>query len=150
MLKRILTALAVSLAAAAPNAAHAAFEKKVALVVGNAAYENAPALANPVTDAKAMAASFERLGFETVTGFDLSKAEMERTIREFARKSHDADLTTFFYAGHGMAEHDRNYMVPFDAKFQDAMALDFEAIPVDFVIKQMLYKDCVSLVFLDA
>ncbi len=150
MLKRILSLMTLSLVAVAPMAAEAAFEKKVALVVGNAAYENAPALANPVTDARAMAAAFERLGFETVTGYDLDKDELEATIRRFSRAARTADLTAFFYAGHGVAFDNRNFLVPVDAKFSDATALDFEAVSTDFVIKQMRYGNGVSLVFLDA
>lgn len=150
MLRRILTVLAVSLAAAAPQVSEAAVQKKVALVVGNGAYENAPQLANPVTDAKAIAAAFERLGFITVTGFDLDKSSLERTIREFAIESRDADLSSFFYAGHGIAYNDKNFIVPVDARFADATALDFEAVEMDFVVKQMRYNDGVSLVFIDA
>lgn len=150
MLKRILSIVTLSLVAVAPLTAEAAFDRKVALVVGNAAYQNAPALANPVTDAKAMAAAFERLGFETVTGYDLDKDALEATIRRFSRAARSADLTAFFYAGHGVAFDNRNFLVPVDAKFTDATALDFEAVSTDFVIKQMRYGNGVSLVFLDA
>lgn len=152
MMKGMIAAVGLSLAAAAVpyTAAQAAFDKKVALIVGNAAYRNAPELANPVTDARAIAAAFERLGFETVTGFDLDKDALEDTIREFARASRKADLTAFFYAGHGIAFDDKNYIIPVDARFNDATALDFEAVGMDFVVKQMRYNDGVSLVFLDA
>ncbi|MEO1103324.1 MAG: caspase family protein, partial [Pseudomonadota bacterium] len=148
MLKRILAALAVSLAAFAPQA-QAAFDKKVALVVGNAAYENAPPLANPVTDARAMTAAFERLGFEVVSGYDLDLQDLRNVLREFTLKSRDADLTTFFYAGHALQAAGQNYLVPIDALFQDDTALEFEAVKVDFVIRQMRNPDGVSLVFLD-
>ena len=150
MLKRILAALTVSVAALTADQAAAAFVKKVALVVGNGAYQHAPSLTNPVADAKAVAAAFDRLGFETVTGYDLSRMGMTATMRTFARASRNADLTVFYYAGHGIAYDGRNFMVPVDAKFDDPTALDFEAVGVDFVTKQMRYADGVSLVFLDA
>ena len=148
--KRILAALAVSAAAILPQTAMAAFEKKVALIVGNGAYQNAPTLANPVTDAKAVASAFERLGFETVTGYDLDGDGMRQTVTKFAKASRKADITVFFYAGHGIAFEGTNYMVPVDAAFEDPTALDFEAVAVDFVTKYMRYADGVSLVFLDA
>lgn len=150
MLKGMIAAVAMTFALAAPHAAEAAFEKKVALVIGNAAYENAPPLGNPVTDARAIAAAFERLGFETVTGFDLDRDGLQDTIRDFARASRKADLTAFFYAGHGIAFDDKNYIIPVDARFTDVTALDFEAVGMDFVVKQMRYNDGVSLVFIDA
>ena len=142
------TFLATGLSAFGP--AHAAFEKKVALVVGNGAYRNAPTLANPVGDAKAIAETFRGLGFEVVEGYDADRSTLSATVREFAKSSRDADLSVFFYAGHGIAHDGRNYMVPVDAAFEDTTALDFEAMPVDFVTKQMSYADGVSLVFLDA
>lgn len=125
-------------------------ERKVALVVGNGAYTHAMPLANPVNDAQAMSNKLEALGFETFTGFDLDKPQMERLLRDFARASRDSDVNLFFYAGHGMAVDGVNYLVPVDAVFQDETALDFEAVPVDFVTRQMSLSDGVSLVFLDA
>ncbi|MEM8663396.1 MAG: caspase family protein [Pseudomonadota bacterium] len=150
MLKGIFAALALTVSITVPQWAEASFERKVALVVGNAAYENATPLANPVRDAKAMAAAFERLGFEVVSGYDLSLQDMNNTIREFRLKAKKADLTTFFYAGHALQASGQNYIVPVDARFQDDAALDFEAVKVDFVMRQMRNDDGVSLVFLDA
>lgn len=149
MFARIASAMCLALGLAAPAAA-VEFDRKVALVIGNSAYENATPLANPVRDAKAIAGLLGDLGFETVVGYDLDRNGMNETLRDFARASRDADLTLFFYAGHGIGFSGRNYLVPVDAAFRDATALDFEAMPVDFVTKQMRYSDGVSLVFLDA
>ncbi|MEM6824510.1 MAG: caspase family protein [Pseudomonadota bacterium] len=130
--------------------AEATAERKVALVIGNGAYLHAAPLANPVNDAQAMSNKLESLGFETYTGFDLDKFGIERLLRDFARASRESDLNLFFYAGHGMAVDGVNYLVPVDAAFQDETALDFEAVPVDFITRQMSLSDAVNLVFLDA
>jgi peptidoglycan hydrolase-like protein with peptidoglycan-binding domain len=61
-----------------------------------------------------------------------------------------ADIGLFYYAGHGMQVHGRNYLVPVDAAFQDVTALDFEAIAMDLVTKQMQQEVSVRLVILDA
>ena len=45
--------------------------KRVALVIGNGAYTNAPALTNPRNDAQDMAAALKALGFEVIVGTDL-------------------------------------------------------------------------------
>lgn len=152
MLKRFIAALAVMVAAVAPQTAWASFEKKVALVIGNGAYVNTTQLENPVRDAKAMAASFERLGFEVVTGFDLTKQEMNSLLRQFSRQVNNADLTTFFYAGHAMQANGSNYLIPVDAELQqgDDTALDWETVKVDFVVDQIYRENTTSLVFLDA
>ncbi len=147
-LRFIFTACIVLFAAA--MTANASTERKIALVIGNGAYMHAAPLANPVNDAKAMTSKLQSLGFETYTGFDLDKIGMERLLRDFSRASRSSDVNIFFYAGHGMAVEGVNYLVPVDAAFADETSLDFEAVPVDFVTRQMSLSDAVNLVFLDA
>ncbi|WP_270732651.1 caspase family protein [Shimia sp. Alg240-R146] len=132
------------------TASQAATEKRLALVVGNGAYQHASPLANPVNDAQAIAQKLSDLGFETYVGYDLDKMGMEGLLRKFARASRESDVNLFFYAGHGMSVDGVNYLVPIDAAFEDDTALDFEAVPVDFVTRQMSVSDAVNLVFLDA
>lgn len=125
-------------------------EKRVALVIGNSAYTNVEALINPKNDAVEMSRQLKELGFLTVEGVDLDQRSFQEKIREFAQLAVDADLTLFFYAGHGMAVNGTNYLIPVDARMEDATALDWEAISVDFIAKQMQRSDGVSLIFLDA
>lgn len=132
------------------TAATAAIERKTALIIGNGAYVHASPLANPVNDALAMEAKLQELGFETFTGYDLDKFGMEMLLRDFSRASRQSDVNIFFYAGHGMSVDGINYLVPIDAEFADETALDFEAVAVDFVTRQMSLSDAVNLVFLDA
>ena len=80
--------------------AHA--DKRVALVIGNSAYQHTAELHNPKNDAADMASSLRRLGFEVLEGRDLDKRGMERLIRQFGLKLSGADLALFFYAGHGV------------------------------------------------
>ncbi|WP_172839438.1 caspase family protein [Tateyamaria omphalii] len=145
---RLLTAFGFLFATFAATSAWA--ERKLALVVGNGAYVHATPLANPVNDAQAMATKLETLGFETYTGLDLDKIGMERLLRDFTRAAKDSDVNIFFYAGHGMSVDGTNYLVPIDAVFEDETALDFEAVSVDFVTRQMSFSNAVNLVFLDA
>src|SRR5215467_13390860 len=46
-------------------------DKRVALVIGNGAYQNAVRLDNAVFDARAVADAFRKLGFQVVEGYDL-------------------------------------------------------------------------------
>lgn len=149
---QIFSGLAVLLAAVFTfsSTTTAEAERRMALVVGNGAYQHAAPLANPVNDAEAMASKLEALGFETYVGFDLDKIGMERLLRDFARGTKDSDVNLFFYAGHGMSVDGINYLVPVDAVFEDETALDFEAVAVDFVTRQMSLSNAVNLVFLDA
>ena len=125
-------------------------DKRVALVIGNSAYSNVDELANPRNDATEMSRTLRDLGFLTVEGFDLDEAQFQERVREFAKLSVDADLTLLFYAGHGMSVNGTNYLIATDARMEDPTALDWEAISVDFIAKQMQRSDGVSIMFLDA
>ncbi|MCQ0986896.1 caspase family protein [Jiella marina] len=140
-----LSLFTTTLAIAAPPP-----EKRVALVVGNSAYEHTIRLDNPSRDARAVADKLQRLGFTVIEGYDLDKIGMDAKVQEFARSVRDADLGLFFYAGHGMQVNGRNYLVPVDAMFEDPSDLDFNAVPMDFVTRQMRYDVGVRLVVLDA
>ncbi len=130
----------------------AAAEKRAALVVGNSAYVHANPLPNPVNDASDMAKALTEVGFEVILGLDLKKPAFDAKVRDFARALEKADVAVFFYAGHGLQAAGRNYLVPVDASLQVERDLDFEAVSVDFVLKQMELEreGKTNVVFLDA
>src|ERR1700678_3836761 len=102
------------------SAAHA--EKRVALVIGNSAYQTVPKLPNPDSDAKLMSDTLKSLGFFVVGGsarLDLDKAGFDAALQEFKTQLIGADVALFYYAGHGVETHGVNYLVPVDAHPQD-------------------------------
>ncbi len=130
--------------------ANALAEKRVALLIGNSAYKHAPQLANPRNDAADMAAKVEGLGFEVVSGEDLDFASMRNAAREFTKKLEGADLSLFFYAGHGLQVNGSNFMAPVDAQLASYNDLDYETLPMDLIVTAMERNSKVNLVFLDA
>ena len=148
----ILRSLLVLAAAMLISPAAALAQKRVALVIGNSAYLNAPVLANPANDAGDMAAILKGLGLTVVLGLDLDKAGFDRTLRDFAKQLEDADTGLLFYAGHGIQVAGQNYLVPVDAKLARERDLDFETVRLDFVLKQMEIEreGKTNIVFLDA
>jgi len=138
----------LTLLVAQASAAHA--EKRVALVIGNSSYTHVPALANPHNDAADMAAMLKSLGFEVVEGTDLDQNGMRATVRRFGEALQGADVSLFFYAGHGMQVAGTNYLVPVDAKLAREGDLDFDAIRLDLVLAQMERETRTSIVLLDA
>lgn len=127
-----------------------ALAERVALVIGNSAYQNVTTLPNPRNDAEAIAAKLASLGFTVVDGYDLGMAEMGMRIRDFARASRGAEMSVVFYAGHGMAVNGENYLVPVDAMMDDETAIDFELVPVSMITNQFDHSDGAHLLFLDA
>jgi uncharacterized caspase-like protein len=130
--------------------AFASAGERVALILGNGAYRNAPVLPNAPADARAMAQVLRRLGFEVFDGIDLDRAATEALIHRFARELDDAQVALFFYSGHGMQVAGENYLVPVDAKLEHEADLDFEAVPLRRIMSQLERSDRTSLVFLDA
>jgi hypothetical protein len=127
-------------------------QKRVALIIGNSAYVNASALANPVNDASDMAAALGDLQFDVILGLDLDKRGFDTKVRDFSRALVDAETGVFFYAGHGLQVAGRNYLLPVEAQLQSERDLDFEAVSLEFILKQMeLERDGkINIVFLDA
>ncbi len=140
--------LAVFLIAGAAHAALA--EKRVALVIGNGAYTNAPPLTNPKNDAEDMAAALKALGFTVILGINLDKRDTDRKIRQFASELAGADAAVFHYSGHGLQVAGINYLVPVDAELATADALDFEAVRLDLVQRTMEREAKTNILLLDA
>jgi hypothetical protein len=108
---------------------------RVALVIGNAAYTGAPALANPVNDARAMSETLKSLGFSVLELRDGNKAQMAEAIervRSSLRGKQGVGL--FYYAGHGLQVDLRNYMVPVDARLSGAADVPKQTVDVGAVI----------------
>ena len=131
-------------AAAAPE------DKRVALVIGNGAYQNAPRLDNPAFDARAVADAFRKLGFQVVDGYDLDIAEMREKVSEFSAALPDAKSAVIYYAGHGISVDEENYLIPTDIVLKSPTDLDLGAISVSLILKQMKREDRVNIVILDA
>ena len=130
----------------------AAAEKRVALVIGNSNYAQVPALPNPVNDANDIGSALKRAGFDVILGIDVDKREFDTKVRNFADLLENADAAIFFYAGHGLQVSGRNFLLPIDARVQSERDLDFDAVNLDFVLKQMELgrAEKTNIVFLDA
>jgi len=132
------------------SASTAQAERRVALVVGNASYAATTPLANPGNDATAVSAALARLGFEVLLGIDKDTAGLRALIRDFSAAADGADLALFYYAGHGLQVGGRNYLIPVDAALEREADLDFAAIDLQLVLRQMERGAKNSIVLLDA
>ncbi|HZS84791.1 MAG TPA: caspase domain-containing protein [Stellaceae bacterium] len=147
---RVLAGLALILALAAPAAAQQA-ERRVALVIGNAAYRSVGALDNPVNDARDMATKLKGLGFSVLRVENGTKPQMERAIEEFSRKLGPDAVSLFYYAGHGLQVNGHNFLVPVDARIESEQTVRLESVDLDAVLDQMsAARSRVNLVILDA
>ena len=126
-------------------------EKRVALVLGNSAYQNVPQLTKPVNDGAVIAAKLKEAGFDVVDSrHDLTAAETRRALRDFADQARDADIAVVYYAGHGMEVDGTNYLIPVDAKLERDTDVYDEAFSLDRVLVAIEPARQLRLVILDA
>ena len=110
-------------------------EKRVALVLGNSAYQNVARLPNPINDGATVAATLKDAGFDVVDSrHDLPAAETRRVLRDFADRTRDADIAVVYYAGHGIEVDGSNYLIPVDAKLERDTDVYDEALSLDRVL----------------
>lgn len=127
---------------------HAVGEKRVALVIGNAAYKEAP-LDNPVNDARDMAEMLRRTGFEVIELINGTQKEMNRAIGRFGDRLRSDTVALFYYAGHGLQVRGKNYLVPIDAQISNESSIRVESVDVDGVLDQLATSE-LNVVILDA
>ncbi|WP_319239921.1 caspase domain-containing protein [uncultured Propionivibrio sp.] len=143
--------LGVAMAAEPPHntgQTSAAGEKRIALVIGNSAYKDAP-LKNPANDARDVAAALRKLGFEVIEKTNVAQKEMNRAIVQFGEKLRGDSVALFYYAGHGVQVRGKNYLIPVDAQIQSEASVRVEAVDVDGVLDQLTISP-LNIVILDA
>ena len=115
-------------------------EHRIALVIGNGAYQHLPRLANPVNDAQLIAATLESVGFKLIGGkaqIDLDRNSLEAVVRQFGAELAGSTVAMFYYAGHGLAVQGANFLVPIGANPETVADVDFELVDANIVLKQM-------------
>ena len=143
----------VWIAAVLGTSADAATPPRLALVIGNGAYETSP-LADPVNDARLIAQTLRQLDFEVLEHLDLNQKELKRAIQLFGDRLELAGagaVGLFYYAGHGVQVNGRNYLIPTDAAIDRETDVDIEAVATDTVLAQMEFaNNDLNFVILDA
>ena len=126
-------------------------ECRLALVVGNAAYEFAGRLRNPANDAHDMATALTELGFDVSLKTNLARPALLAEVHRFLDKAAAHSLRLFYYAGHGIQVDGENYLVPTDANPTSSRAVEYDCIPLGRILGPLhdLHPG-VNLVVLDA
>jgi Caspase domain len=125
--------------------------RRVALVIGNSAYQNVPSLPNPANDAAAVTDMFKAAGFDIVESRrDLKNADLRRVLNNFFDSARDADYAIVYYAGHGIEIEGSNYIVPVDALLERDRDVYDETISLDRLVQSIEPAKQLRLVILDA
>jgi uncharacterized caspase-like protein len=132
----------------------ASAERRIALVVGNAGYQNITPLANAKNDATLVAETLRGVGFTLIGGaaqVNLDKPAFDKAIQTFGNQLIGADVALFYYAGHRIQIRGSPYLVPVSANPVREADVDFQMVDVALILRQMEGSGTkLNLVILDA
>ncbi|MGO4335343.1 tetratricopeptide repeat protein [Labrys sp. KB_33_2] len=123
-------------------------QRRVALVIGNGAYPQA-ALANPHNDAADVGARLQQLGFDVVTGYDLTLSGFSDTVNRFVAKAQGADVAVFYYSGHAMQVDGENWLLPVDTRVRSLFDVQQFNVSLQRLLHTVDSQAKTTLVFLD-
>jgi uncharacterized caspase-like protein len=129
--------------------------KRIALVIGNAAYVGITPLQKSTKDADKVAEVLRNFGFDVILAQNATRRDLDALAAQFSVKVTDADVGFFYYSGHGFQTHhvDQahpiNHIVPVDFDLRRADA-GLETLPLDAVIQPLRARARVGFVFMDA
>ncbi|MEL6474936.1 MAG: caspase family protein [Pseudomonadota bacterium] len=150
---RHILGLAVTLLFSALIGSAAVAEERIALVIGNGAYGALGPLPNPPADARLMAESLRRTGFEVTLKTDIGQDAMKRAIADFGRRLRRAGSGAtglFYFAGHGVQSRGANFLIPVGSDIRDEADLSLAGVEANWVLDQMESAGTTNIVILDA
>jgi formylglycine-generating enzyme required for sulfatase activity len=123
---------------------------RVALVIGNGAYQHAPELPNPPHDASDIAQALAAIGFEVDLAIDTEMDDLRARVKRFGERAAGAEIALIFYAGHGLQIDGRNFILPIDAAIESEADVAFEAYDLDLLVRATNQGAEVRIFLLDA
>ena len=125
-------------------------DKRIALVIGNGAYKSAP-LKNPVSDARAVAASLKQLDYDVSLRENTTLVDLIESLRSFSLRAASSSVRLLFYAGHGIQAKGRNYLLPVDVEPQSEDEIAAKTADVNELLDRLGgIKHGLNIVVLDA
>src|SRR5664279_1401773 len=115
-------------------------QSRNALVIGNAAYENAPTLKTPVTDASIVAETLQAAGYDVTELHDVRQADTGQVMRDFLDKAAAGGpdgAAFFYYSGYGAQAEGENYLVPVDAAINNDGDVADEAFRLNDLLDEL-------------
>src|SRR5262252_8039726 len=125
-------------------------QSRIALVVGNSAYQHAPALPTTLNDANDIAQALESLGFATKKLVNASYDDTRRAIRAFNDLAANAEVALIYFAGYGIAMNGQNWIIPVDAELRSEFDVTTEAIGLNTLMQSAGSAATLGIVILDA
>lgn len=138
-LKRAIVFLGLAVAAVAGPASLASAQDRLALVVGQGAYQGRP-LPTTVNDAGLIAQTLTSAGFEVIQGRDLGATDLRSLVRDFLDKAQDLEpgsAVMVYLAGHGIQLEGENYLLPVDARIERDVDVPIEGFRLSDLVRSL-------------
>ena len=113
-----------------------AIGKRLALVIGNAKYQQRP-LDNSVNDANDMSRALKASGFEVIDVRDANLSQMRAAVRNFGDRLLNNDVGLVYYSGHGVEVKGKNYFIPVNADIKRSDEIADQSLDVGLVLDKM-------------
>jgi formylglycine-generating enzyme required for sulfatase activity len=139
----LMTALAVGLLALPTQAA------RLALVIGNDAYQKVDPLKNARNDARLMASILQRAGFDVTQASNLGRDSLWSTIDTFKGRINKGDEVVFYFAGHGLQIGANQLLLPTDIEARNDAQVQRDGVPL-LDVQDALKDARVAVLLLDA
>jgi formylglycine-generating enzyme required for sulfatase activity len=152
-LSRLLAGLALIMFAGSSEAQDAGARgsaPRVALVVGNGAYAQAP-IDNAVEGARSVADVMRQGGLKVFYLENARREDIQQGLATFAKSLERGARGIVFYAGHAVQHQGRNYLVAVDSKITGPDDVRREAVDIDLLLDPLIVaRSPGSVVILDA
>lgn len=126
---------------------------RIALVIGNGGYAHLDRLDHVIGDVSVMADTLRHLNFDVDVRTDLDQRSMQAHLDAFEQRIDLAGgdaLGLLFYAGHGVQHDGSNYLLPVDARIENADDVDLATINLDRALARIAgATDDQKLIILD-
>jgi hypothetical protein len=121
--------------------------KRLALVIGNSAYENRP-LKNPVNDAKDISAVLKKLDFKVIEIYDVDLIEMRSAVKSFTDSLSQFDVGLVYYSGHGIEFAGRNYFIPINADIKNEDEIPRQGLDASEIVEKLGRNNLKTTIFI--
>jgi hypothetical protein len=132
------------------SATEASAQKRVALIIGNSAYQHTRMLPNAGNDARLIATLLAKIGFAVSEASDLAYQPMREAFRAFGQTVQGAEMALVYYAGHGLEVAGENWLLPVSAALRHERDLEYEAVSLSSILAAVKEAGKLRLVILDA
>jgi len=103
-----------------------------------------------VSNVKDMSRVLRKMGFDVITGTNLSRRDLQTALHTFGERIKNADVSLFYYSGYLDQRRNASYIVPPADSDREFSPLVFRKVPILPLLKQMTIYSCANIVLLDA